>query len=313
MTDETETKVEWKKCWAGLRVFEFRRTTPCEVFALDHAIYRVATDPEALQIVIREEETEYVVAVVSKEEFKRKYTPWEEKKQTLDNWLLCKRAGNVGMVLAYHHVFSGTEVQLDPDDPDSKVTADGMYVAVKGPDGCIKLLSRNDFLTHFDIVLTPEEETYTPCCGTKLKQEEGSARTVVMFNPGNGVVSCHHCGAIYVPGDRNAYSVWTEAKARALDQEIRYCPGRNGTCPLSLDDDEESICHHCRTYYDGWNAAMKALEDRMAGSLKGMREQLRGLMAPYRAPTEIPVQVAPLSDGQIESIQAILGQSQKSD
>jgi hypothetical protein len=40
-----------------------------------------------------------------------------------------------------------------------------------------------------------------PCCGTAMVPIQGhnAGRPVVMFNPFNEIVQCHHCGAIWGP------------------------------------------------------------------------------------------------------------------
>lgn len=54
----------------------------------------------------------------------------------------------------------------------------------------------------------------TPCCGYRFNPDDPPARAVVMWNPYNGCVQCHHCGQIYVPGDEDAFEIWKAAHER---------------------------------------------------------------------------------------------------
>lgn len=52
-------------------------------------------------------------------------------------------------------------------------------------------------------------DTLTPCCSRPVTPP--GRPPCIMWNPDNGVVQCHRCGAIYVPDAHGGYDVWVEA------------------------------------------------------------------------------------------------------
>lgn len=105
-------------------------------------------------------------------------------------------------------------------------------------------------------------EPKTPCCN-KPMTKMASGLYVICWNPLNGVVSCHICGAVYVPSEddgRAVKQVWASVSPEAMWHV------ENGTAPSSMSDERCLIDMVHKMARDG--VAPEIIEQRTGMSLE---------------------------------------------